>query len=63
MTDPKKILLIDTALHKKDATGITLSNLFGAWPKENLFMIGSQEMIEFSIREGYKNTFVLHDND
>ncbi|MBS4058265.1 MAG: glycosyltransferase [Bacteroidales bacterium] len=59
----KKVLLLDTTLHKKDATGITLSNLFGSWPKESLFMIGSKEMIQLSNLEGYENTYILDDKD
>ncbi len=59
----KKILFIDATLHKKNATAITLSNLFGSWPKENLYMIGSQEMVHLSKLEGYKNNYVLEDKD
>lgn len=63
MGNLKKILFIDATLHKKNATAITLSNLFGSWPKENLFMIGSEEMIHLSKLEGYKNNYVLDDKD
>jgi glycosyltransferase involved in cell wall biosynthesis len=63
MSNSKKILFIDAALHKKDATGITLSNLFAFWPKENLFMIGPQGNIQLSQNEGYKNTYVLDNKD
>lgn len=63
MSNYKKILFIDAALHKKDATGITLSNLFAFWPKENLFMIGPQGNIQLSQKEGYENTYVLDNKD
>ncbi len=63
MSNYKKILFIDAALHKKDATGITLSNLFAFWPKENLFMIGPQVNIQLSQNEGYENTYVLDNKD
>lgn len=59
----KKILFIDATLHRKDATGITLSNLFGSWPKENLYMIGNYEMIQLSREEGYEGTYILDDTD
>ena len=63
MENFKKILLIDVTLHKNNATAITLSNLFGSLPKENLFMIGSQEMVQLTKLEGYKNNYVLDDKD
>ncbi|MBM3206614.1 MAG: glycosyltransferase family 4 protein [Candidatus Staskawiczbacteria bacterium] len=63
MGNLKKILFIDATLHKKNATAITLSNLFSSWPKENLFMVGSQEMIQLSKHEGFLNNFSLDDKD
>ncbi|NDC29377.1 MAG: glycosyltransferase [Bacteroidetes bacterium] len=63
MGNLKKILFIDATLHKKNATAITLSNLFSSWPKENLFMVGSQEMVQLSKLDGYLNNFGLDDKD
>jgi glycosyltransferase involved in cell wall biosynthesis len=63
MVEKKIVLLIDATLHKKDATGITLSNLFGSWPKENLYMIGKPEFTELSRIEGYRNVYALDDKD
>lgn len=59
----KKVLFLDTTLHKKSATGITISNLFGAWPKESLYMIGSHDMVQLAEDEGYKNVYSLSEND
>ena len=59
----KKILFIDTTLHKKDATGITLSNLFGMWPRDNLYMIGDNSSAILSKNEGYSNVFTTDHND
>lgn len=63
MGNLKKIMFIDATLHKKNATAITLSNLFGSFPKENLFMVGSQEMVQLSKLDGYLNNFGLDDKD
>lgn len=59
----KIILLLDTTLHHKDATGITLSNLFGVFQKGNLFMIGTADKTKHSLEEGYHNTFDLGENE
>ena len=58
-----RILLIDTTLHKCSATGITLSNLFGGWPKDLLFMVGDQLSVKLSIEAGYRGTYQLNAND
>jgi glycosyltransferase involved in cell wall biosynthesis len=58
-----KVLLLDCTLHKKDATGITLSNLFGNMPKDCLFMIGDSDRIALSTEEGYKKTFTLGNDE
>ncbi|MDO9154792.1 MAG: glycosyltransferase [Paludibacter sp.] len=63
MIPDKKVLLLDTTLHHKDATGITLSNLFGAWSKDDLYMIGTPDRTKYSNEEGYHNTFDLGDNE
>jgi glycosyltransferase involved in cell wall biosynthesis len=59
MIKGQKVLFLDTTLHKKDSSGITLSNLFGNWPKENLFMIGTLDKTALSFDEGYTNTYTL----
>ena len=63
MISSKKILFLDTTLHKKDATGITLSNLFGDFHKNNLYMIGVPTEIELSRESGYTNLFTLGENE
>lgn len=59
----KKVLFLDITLHRYDATGITLSNLFSRWPKDNLLMIGSAERVLLSQAEGYINTFALGNDE
>lgn len=59
----KKVLFLDTTLHKNGATGITLSNLFGSWEKENLYMIGPTEIAQLSATEEYKNIYILSEKD
>lgn len=54
-----KILFLDTNLHKKEATAITLSNLFKYWPKDNLLFISEDAQIELSKADGYDNFFRL----
>ncbi len=56
-------MFLDTTLHKKDATGITLSNLFRQWPIDSLYMIGDAERVAISTTEGYKNTFTLGNDE
>ena len=63
MISSKKILFLDSTLHKKDATGITLSNLFGGFSKHNLYMIGTCDKIELSRQSGYSNFFTLGENE
>ena len=58
-----RILLIDTTLHKCSATGITLSNLFGGWPRDLLFMVGDQLSVKQSNEAGYRGTYQLNAND
>ncbi len=56
-------MFIDTTLHKSNATGITLSNLFGAWPKGRLYMIGDKVAVDRSIKSGYCGTYELKVNN
>lgn len=58
-----KVLFLDTTIHKKDATGITISNLFSEWPKSNLYMIGDLNSVNKSNREGYINTYLLSNKE
>lgn len=57
----KKILLVDSSINKRDSVGITLSNLFGNWSKENIFMIGEKKRLVHSIDLGYRNFYFLTD--
>ena len=63
MISSKKILFLDTTLHQNDATGITLSNLFGNFQKDNLYMIGDSQQIELSKHCGYSNFFSLGEEE
>ena len=58
-----KVLFLDTTIHKKDATGITISNLFSEWPKNNLYMIGDLNSVNNSNKEGYINTYLLSNKE
>lgn len=58
-----KIIFLDTVLHNHDATGITLSNLFMHWSKDDLFMIGNIDKVNLSNREGYHNTYTLSNKE
>ena len=54
-----KILFLEITPHHKDATGITLSNLFSGWPKENLYMVVSSEMSMLAKDSGYLNIYEI----
>ena len=59
----KKVMFVGLALHKNDATGITLSNLFGGWSKDKLLMVADLYNVKLSNEVGYNNTYILSDKE
>lgn len=59
----KKVLFIDSLLHKRNATGITLSNLFEQWPKDKLFFISDETNVKLSYEAGYNRVFIITDKE
>jgi hypothetical protein len=55
----KKVLFIDGYLHKENATGITLSNLFEQWPKDKLIFICDEKNAKLSNLGGYVGVYEL----
>jgi glycosyltransferase involved in cell wall biosynthesis len=55
----KNILILGHYIHNKDATGITLMNLFSVYPKDNILIAAPLNHAKESYKNGYKKVYVL----
>ncbi|NVN94321.1 MAG: hypothetical protein HXX18_03450 [Bacteroidetes bacterium] len=55
----KKILLLGNSFNSKNATGITLSNLFKGFPKDKILIASTYKDAIISVQDGYKHIYSI----